>query len=874
MKKLVLRCRYTLGDVVLLTAAVRDLHQCLPGSYQTDVRTGFPEVWEHNPHLTPFVDYEPGLQVIDCDLPLVERSDHAGKHALCGFLDFLSDQLSVNLRLTDFRGDIHLSAEECDQGSWLARLTGHEIPYWILNAGGKHDCTVKWWNPVRFQAVVDHFKGRIQFVQVGRMEDWHPRLRGVIDLRGRTRVRDLVRLVHHADGVVCGVTALMHLAAAVPRPASARGARPCVVIAGGREPPHWETYPGHQFIHTIGALNCCASTGCWTSRTRALGDGKDAPERLCVDVRGEWPACMDLITAEEVIRRIELYLARARPPVLSTAEATIAAQAVAWSDQQPAIPLPVTFYSAPDAAAEFIERIPRYPEGFVGRGIVICGGGVRMFANAWVCIQMLRKLGCQLPIELWHLGATELDVEMAALVRPLGVTCVDATAPDAVWPAKVDGVWPLKPYAVINSKFEQVLLLDADNVPVRNPEFLFEDERFRAHGAILWPDEGRLAVDSPAWRLFDVAYRDESEVESGQVLVDKRRCWAPLLLCTWYNEHHALFYQHIYGDKDTFRFAFHRLGMSYAMPPHPMQLADGAFYQHDFEGVRLFQHRQGDKWDLLGRNHRIPDFYHEETCLKFLGDLARRWDGQLGWLKAIQATAARAAADCGPVKLAVAMASCSERERSRAVTLRRLASAGWPEDEVLLALDERRFANRVECLTHTAWCALRLAWDTGADYVLFLEDDLDLNRHLIENLRRWGPLARRELDIGSLCNWGHRELTWDVRGCAYLVHPSKVLGAQAILLSRRMLGYCLEHWFAGPPDLDVRLGFLATQARQPFFFHCPSLVQHVGQDSILGHPFRRATDYDAGWLAPEVLHLGCTVTGPSRELATAGEPHG
>jgi hypothetical protein len=42
-----------------------------------------------------------------------------------------------------------------------------------------------------------------------------------------------------------------------------------------------------------------------------LGDGdvKDAPEQLCVDVVDRLPRCMHLITADEVIRRIELYFA-------------------------------------------------------------------------------------------------------------------------------------------------------------------------------------------------------------------------------------------------------------------------------------------------------------------------------------------------------------------------------------------------------------------------------------------------------------------------------------------------------------------------------------------------------------------------------------
>jgi ADP-heptose:LPS heptosyltransferase len=134
-------------------------------------------------------------------------------------------------------------------------------------------------------------------------------VRGVVDLRGRTSLRQLVRLMYHAQGAISAVSLLMHLAAAVEvKPGMPRN-RPCVVVAGGREPPHFTAYPHHQFIHTVGALRCCDDGGCWKSRTLPLGDGdaKDAPGELCVDVVGRLPRCMDMIGADEVIRRVETY---------------------------------------------------------------------------------------------------------------------------------------------------------------------------------------------------------------------------------------------------------------------------------------------------------------------------------------------------------------------------------------------------------------------------------------------------------------------------------------------------------------------------------------------------------------------------------------
>lgn len=105
------------------------------------------------------------------------------------------------------------------------------------------------------------------------------------------------------------MTLMMHLAAAVERKHSGLHDRPCVVVAGGRERPTWEAYPHHQFIHTVGALPCCKQGGCWRSRTVPLGDGdeKDLPDSLCINVARNLPRCMDTITPEDVIRRIQLY---------------------------------------------------------------------------------------------------------------------------------------------------------------------------------------------------------------------------------------------------------------------------------------------------------------------------------------------------------------------------------------------------------------------------------------------------------------------------------------------------------------------------------------------------------------------------------------
>jgi ADP-heptose:LPS heptosyltransferase len=308
-RKLILSCRLSPGDVLMLTAAVRDLHRLYPGRFVTDVRTPCRGLWLHNPCITPLDASDPDVEFIECHYPLIQQSNQEALHFIHGYMQFLSERLGLKLAPTVFAGDIHLAADEKRLPFQLDEFNCGNLPIWIVCAGGKYDFTIKWWNRRWYQAVVDHFKGRLFFVQVGEQGHYHPPLRNVHDLRGKTTLRELVRLVYHADGVLCGVTLHMHLAAAVPLK-EGQFSRPAVVIAGGREAPHWEAYPTHQFLHTVGMLPCCATGGCWRSRTVPLGDGdeKDDPRNLCRDVVNGLPRCMDMISKEKVIQNIESRL--------------------------------------------------------------------------------------------------------------------------------------------------------------------------------------------------------------------------------------------------------------------------------------------------------------------------------------------------------------------------------------------------------------------------------------------------------------------------------------------------------------------------------------------------------------------------------------
>lgn len=283
---------------------------------------------------------------------------------------------------------------------------------------------------------------------------------------------------------------------------------------------------------------------------------------------------------------------------------------------------PLTPDNAASAADLYLTSIAPYRSTFDGKGIVICAGGPKYNTCAWVLIRMLRKLGCHLPIEVWCYSY-EGDAAWRGLVGPFGVAVREIARAPSTTSSRLAG-WQLKPLAILESGFREVLLLDADNVPVQDPTFLFACPEYKSTGAVFWPDRGRTAKGTDQWRVFGIPYRDEPEQESGQVLVDKSACWQALNLCAWYNKRAGFFYRYTGGDKDTFRVAWRRTGTRFAMPGKGVEVLPAVLLQHDFNGNVLFQHRFRDKWSLF-KNRRVPGFRFEDECLEFIDDLRVRW---------------------------------------------------------------------------------------------------------------------------------------------------------------------------------------------------------------------------------------------------------
>ncbi len=302
-QKLLLTNTQSPGDVLVMTAAIACLQEQYPGEYLVGVRTSADEIFQNNPHVTYVDPTDPDVRAIDMHYPLIDECNQRPVHFVQGYCDYLAEQLGRPIKCTTRRPNLWLHEQE---KAWLPQVhetTKKPVKYWIINAGTKFDYTAKNWGIQNYQALVEMLYGKVQFVQVGVAGHFHRPLHGVINLIGKTDIRQLIRLCWHAEGAVGPVTFLMHIMGAMEKP--------YVCLAGGREPLPWEYYPTSTMMSTVGSLPCCRRGGCWKSRTVALEDGDEKDKSLCeLPIFGgedTIPKCMAMISPEEAARAVEKF---------------------------------------------------------------------------------------------------------------------------------------------------------------------------------------------------------------------------------------------------------------------------------------------------------------------------------------------------------------------------------------------------------------------------------------------------------------------------------------------------------------------------------------------------------------------------------------
>lgn len=151
-----------------------------------------------------------------------------------------------------------------------------------------------------------------------------------------------------------------------------------------------------------------------------------------------------------------------------------------------------------DAHARFVSQgIPelaqKLPYASGTQGIVVAASGA-LLPVFLVSLKMLRRTGSMLPVEVFMESKKNYEKEICEIVLPpMNATCMVLSEVLEAVPQRLEmSGYQLKALATALSSFDDVLLLDADNLPVEPPENLLNSEPYLSKGFVSWPDYVRL----------------------------------------------------------------------------------------------------------------------------------------------------------------------------------------------------------------------------------------------------------------------------------------------------------------------------------------------------------------------------------------------
>lgn len=288
-KEIVFHNRQRIGDMLMFTCGVRDFKAAFP-NVRVNVISTCGHIWDHNPAIDRSLAATNENTVKIGPGKLTNASNRLDWHFANAFRVSIEEALKIAIPQGESRPDIWLTEEEYHAPRVI------EGPYWIICVNGEKGWGCKMYPFDRWQKVVTD-NPDITFVQIGTKEDNPPRLQGanVVDYVGKTQdkengIRDLFKLFLNAEGSIGLVSFHMHLSGALYKP--------CVVVAGAREPVSFTRYSGHQYLANDGCLPC-AVQACWhcdiDTCTNLVLEGEKIPK------------CAYLIEPEDITRAIQAY---------------------------------------------------------------------------------------------------------------------------------------------------------------------------------------------------------------------------------------------------------------------------------------------------------------------------------------------------------------------------------------------------------------------------------------------------------------------------------------------------------------------------------------------------------------------------------------
>ncbi|KAG9247960.1 mannosyltransferase putative-domain-containing protein [Calycina marina] len=227
------------------------------------------------------------------------------------------------------------------------------------------------------------------------------------------------------------------------------------------------------------------------------------------------------------------------------------------------------------------------------RGIVMALGTIDFRYACHFIVSLRNVLNSSLPVQIMYAGEEDLPSWNRQVLAFLAndIEFVDILTVFDDVSMQLERNWAIKPFAALASKFEQVIMIDADAVFLQPPDELFNQHAYKETGTLFFHDRllwqygfperhewwGReMRNNKPSQTLMKSKVWTEKfaeEMDSGVVVLDKRRLpiFTSLFHVCWQNTKAVrdnTTYKMTYGDKESWWFGMELCGVPYSFEKH------------------------------------------------------------------------------------------------------------------------------------------------------------------------------------------------------------------------------------------------------------------------------------------------------------------
>lgn len=213
-----------------------------------------------------------------------------------------------------------------------------------------------------------------------------------------------------------------------------------------------------------------------------------------------------------------------------------------------------------------LERVVEMAEGedYPGHkhefGVLYVGGG-KYWPGVAIGCRMLRKLGYNGPIQIWHRHFSDPEHINLEDIQGLDIEVIDAIAVSLQTKPRILRGWEAKLHAIRHCSFRKLLFLDADAYCVNNPMPYFDilDKTPFA----FWHDLPGTERNVNWPYVWPQGANGVPPIQGGHLWIDREKAWPLIMTADWMCQHSDFYFKHGFGDQDTWRIALAAGGWPY-----------------------------------------------------------------------------------------------------------------------------------------------------------------------------------------------------------------------------------------------------------------------------------------------------------------------